>query len=94
METINIKEKVDALYYKLKHELVYKSNHSKHPFWYEVFVDFNEDFDEVLYPVIKDLPYWAAFDLCWGYLQSREDYYDSPSWIEDLNKMIKNDSGE
>ena len=83
------KEEINALHDKLRSELVHKSNNAKHHFWYEVFIDFSEDFDEVLYPLIKDLPYEAAFDLCWGYLQRRDDYYASPSWIEDLNDMIK-----
>ena len=83
-------EEINALHDKLRRELVHKSNNAKHHFWYEVFIDFSEDFDDVLYPLIKDLPYEAAFDLCWGYLQRRDDYYSSPSWIEDLNKMIHN----
>ena len=87
--TVQTKEEIDALYAKLRTGLVNKSNNAKHPFWYEVFIDFSEAFDDSIYPLIKDLPYEAAFDLCWGYLQRRDDYYASPSYIEDLNKMLK-----
>ena len=83
------KEEIDTLYAKLRTELVHKSNNAKHSFWYEVFIDFSEAFDDSIYPLIKDLPYEAAFDLCWGYLQRRDDYYASPSYVEDLNKALK-----
>ena len=81
---------VNALHNKLRSELVNKSNNAKQHFWYEVFIDFSEDFEEVLFPLIKDLPYEAAFDLCWGYLQRRDDYYGSDQYTNDLDEMYKN----
>lgn len=78
----------DELHDKLKRELVRKSNGMECPFWYEVFIDFSENFDDVIYPLIKNLPYDAAFDLSWGYLQRRDDYYSSPNYVGDLNEML------
>jgi len=56
-------------------------------FWYEVFIDLDEQFDGI-YPYIKDMPYQVAFDTCLGYLYRMDAYYYSPQYYEDLNKMI------
>ena len=86
----NVNEQdINVLHDKLKKGLIKKSNSMPNHFWYEVFIDFSETFDDGLYPLIKDLPYEAAFDLCWGYLQRRDDYYRSPNYYEGLNEMIK-----
>ena len=80
----------DELHDRLRRELVRKSNGMEHPFWYEVFIDFSDNFDDVIYPLIKNLPYDAAFDLSWGYLQRMDDYYSSPKYVDDLDEMLGN----
>ena len=81
-------ESKEKLYEKLYNDIKERCKEKKERFWYEVFIDFSEDFDDVIYPTIKDLPYDAALDLCWGYLVRRELYYSSPQWIEDLDKSL------
>lgn len=58
--------------------------------WYEVFCDFGQDFDDAIYPVIKDMEVYQAYTYCLGYMYMRDSYYNSPAWINDLNNMLKN----
>lgn len=77
------------LFNKLNKDLVNKSNNLKKHLWYEVFYDFADDFDEKIYPIIKDMPYETAFTYCWGLLRDYDAYYDSDQYIKDLNGMLK-----
>ena len=92
-EVDDSKEVIDALYDKLKADLSaynserYKKEHTA--WWYEVFVDFNEDFDGVIYPQIKDKDYQTQYVFCLGYMFLRDTYYFSDDHYNDLNKMLK-----
>ena len=86
------KEAIDALYKKLDKALsaynhnMYEKEH-KH-WWYEVFIDFSEDFSDFIYPKIKDMDYEEQYTFCLGYMWHRETYYFSPSYYDDLNRMV------
>ena len=91
-EVKDSKETIDALYKKLKKDLSLY-NHKRHEeehksWWYEVFIDFDEDFDEFIYPQIKDMDYEEQYTFCLGYMWRRESYYFSPDHYDALNKMI------
>jgi hypothetical protein len=88
------KEKINALHTKLRGMLnKYNSKRyesEKKHWWYEVFVDFDEDFDDAIYPIIKDMDISAAYTHCLGYMYMRDAYYFSPEYFEDLNEMVRN----
>lgn len=92
-EVDDSKEVIDALYDKLKADLsAYNRERNKKEhkaWWYEVFADFNEDFDGVIYPQIKDKDYQAQYVFCLGYMFLRDTYYFSDDYYNDLNKMLK-----
>ena len=68
------------------HEM-YENEH-KH-WWYEVWADFGESFDDVIYPKIKDMSHDEQYTFCLGYMWERDGYYFSPAHYEFLNKMVK-----
>lgn len=86
------KEVIYALYKKLKADLIaynnkrYKEEH-KH-WWYEVFIDFDDDFDECIYPKIKDIEYDGQYTFCLGYMFRRDEYYFSPNYYKSMNAMV------
>lgn len=91
-EVKDSKETIDALYKKLKNDLSLY-NHKRHEeehksWWYEVFIDFDEDFDDFIYSQIKDMDYEEQYTFCLGYMWRRESYYFSPDHYDALNKMI------
>ena len=87
------KEVIDALYKKLKKDLNeynskrYKKEHKC--WWYEVFIDFGEQFDDCIYPIIKDMNYQDQFTYCFGYMERCDNYYFSDEHYESLNQMVK-----
>lgn len=80
------KEK-DELKSKLHKRLVEYSNNRKHPFWYEVFYDFTENFDEI-YPKVRGMDFEEAFVYCVGICTLQDDYYNSPQYFDALNKAL------
>lgn len=58
-------------------------------FWYEVWIDLQEDWlsGEKLYLQCKDMDLREIGKFLFEKLCKYEAYYDSPQWIEDLNKM-------
>lgn len=91
-EVKDSQETIDALRNKLRNALneynskMYKEEH-KH-WWYEVFVDFDEDFDEFIYPKIKGMDYEEQYTFCLGYMFRRDNYYSSPQYYNDLDEMV------
>ena len=91
-EATDSKEVIDALYEKLKADLSaynhkrYEKEH-KH-WWYEVFIDFGEDFDELIYPKIKDMGYEEQYTFCLGYMWERENHYFSPDYYKAMDAMV------
>ena len=83
------KEELDAIFDKYNKALQKRAVETSTRFWYEVWIDFDEVFND-LYPMIKDLPFEGGLDLCWGYLCRREAYYSSPTYYQDLDNMLKN----
>jgi len=87
------KKSINELYETLRTMLLKYNNKrclEKHKaWWYEVFADFCEDFDETIYPIIKGMDVKSAFTYCLGYMYRQDDYYDSPQWLKDLDDMIK-----
>lgn len=87
------KEVIDALYEKLKKDLNeynkkrYEKEHKC--WWYEVFIDFGEEFDDCIYPIIKDMNYQDQFTYCFGYMERSDNYYNSDEHYENLNQMLK-----
>lgn len=87
------KEVINALYEKLYSALSdynrkrYEEEHKC--WWYEVFIDFGEDFDEFIYPKIKDMDYEEQFTFCLGYMYRRDNYYFSPEHYDALNEMVR-----
>ena len=79
----------DEVFDRLYKDLVHKSNNMKEHLWYEVFYDFAEDFDEKIYPIIKDMSYETAFTYCWGYLVQQDEYYGSEQYTRDLDSMLR-----
>ena len=84
-----MKAVIDKLYYDMKERvgLLMKAENRK-PFWYEVWIDFGEDFDEIIYPKIKDLQPDAAARYCLDYMERRERFYGSPYYYAMLDKMV------
>jgi hypothetical protein len=84
---------IDALHDKLRHDLNvynnkrYEKEHDS--WWYEVFYDFTEDFDDIIYPKIKDMPYEEQYTFCLGYMWKRDSYYFSDEHYDFLNAMVK-----
>lgn len=92
IETTDNKEDIEELCVKLRRALS-KYNSDRHQkehkcWWYEVFVDFQEDFEELIYPHIKDMEYEEQFTFCLGYMWRRDSYYFSPQHYDDLNEMV------
>jgi len=86
--TTNNKEAINALYLKLRKELSNFNNKLEPHWWYETFIDFSEDFDEEIYPIIKDMPYKEQVTYCVGYMSRQDAYYASDDYINDLNTML------
>lgn len=63
----------------------YKEEH-KH-WWYEVFIDFSEDFKDFIYPIIKDMDFEEQYTYCLGYMWRRDSYYFSEEHYDFLNKL-------
>lgn len=82
-------EELDDLYYKLKKALCKRAKDTDTNFWYEVWIDLDEDFDETIYPLIKNMPFDAQVDFCWGFLCRCDNYYFSDEWKEDWNKWLR-----
>ena len=57
-------------------------------FWYEVGIDFDEDFEDAIYPVICDMHYDKAVVYCLQYMIKREAFYDSPRYYQMLDRMV------
>jgi hypothetical protein len=93
-QVTNDNESIEPLYRKLRADLskynsdMYEKEHNH--WWYEVFVDFDEDFDEFIYPKIKDMDYEEQYTFCLGYMYRRDAYYFSPNYYNDMNEMVKN----
>jgi hypothetical protein len=87
-------QSIDKLYNILRRMLVKYDNDKydkeRKAWWYEVFADFNEDFEDAIYPVIKDMELHQAYTYCLGYMYMRDFYYDSQDYINDLNDMLNN----
>ena len=79
----------EDLYRQMREELSTFCKENNKRYWYEVWIDFSEDWDGI-YEQIKNLDHQAAFDTCFGFLERMEAYYNSPRYYEDLNDMIKN----
>lgn len=82
----------EEVFKRLYHDTVKFSNEGgreKH-FWYEVFIDFDEAFDEEIYPRIKNLEYEDALTYSIGWMAQMDRYYDSPQHYESLNKALEN----
>lgn len=60
-------------------------------FWYEVWIDLEENWvsGEKLYLKVKDMDLREVGKFLFEKLCKYEAYYDSPQWIEDLNKMAE-----
>lgn len=60
-------------------------------FWYEVWVDLQEDWlgGECLYKKCKDMDLAELGKFLFEKLCKYEAYYDSPQWIEDLNRIAE-----
>lgn len=56
--------------------------------WYEVWIDLSEQFDDKMWPTIKDLPVEAAAKYVLNWLVEQEHFYDSPHYIEMLNGQL------
>jgi hypothetical protein len=87
-------EKINTMHDTLR-SMLNKYNNKRYAtehkaWWYEVFCDFSEDFDNAIYPIIKDMEVYQAYTYCLGYMYMRDSYYNSPAWINDLNNMLKN----
>ena len=63
---------------------------NKKNWWYEVWVDFSEDWDDT-YDFIKDMSYDEALEKCIAFMDKLDKYYGSDEYIDDLNEMILND---
>lgn len=79
-------------YYKkeirpLVHNLLENKLKGKH-FWYEVWIDLDEQFDDEVWPMIKGLPVDAAAKYIFEWLVKREEFYDSPKYYEMLDKLV------
>lgn len=60
-------------------------------FWYEVWIDLEENWvnGENIYLQVKDMDLREVGKYLFNKLCRYEAYYDSPQWIEDLNKMVE-----
>lgn len=79
-------------YYKkeirpLVHNLLENKLKGKH-FWYEVWIDLDERFDDEVWPMIKGLPVDAAAKYIFEWLVKREEFYDSPKYYEMLDRLL------
>ena len=71
----------------LVYDLMDKKMEGKY-FWYEVWIDLDERFDDEVWPVINGLPVEAAAKYVFEWLVRRDEYYDSPKYYEMLNKLV------
>ena len=76
----NIERRVDELVKRNKVTL-----------WYEVWIDLTDFGLEEMYEELRRLTFDAAAEKIYNYLLDREKYYDSPQYIEDLNRMMLQD---
>jgi hypothetical protein len=67
--------------------LVHKKMEGNH-FWYEVWIDLDERFDNEVWPVINGLPVEAAAKYVFEWLVKRDEYYGSPKYYEMLDKLV------
>ena len=59
-------------------------------FYYEVWIDFYEDFEDEIYPVISTLSDDDATKYCLQYMEKREAFYYSPRYYQMLDRMLAN----
>ena len=57
-------------------------------FWYEVGIDFDENFEDEIYPVICNMSHDKAVEYCLQYMIKRESFYDSPRYYQMLNRLV------
>jgi hypothetical protein len=57
-------------------------------FYYEVWIDFYEDFESEIYPAISNMPHNDAVKYCLKYMERREQFYSSPRYYQMLNRMV------
>ena len=80
----------EELYKKLRKDMMKYQKENKKNWWYEVWVDFSEDWDDT-YDFIKDMSYDEALEKCIAFMDKLDKYYGSDEYIDDLNEMILND---
>ena len=84
------KESIGGLATKLYNDLkeFNKRNDKEKGWWYEVFIDFKEDFEEFIYPTIKDMRYEEQFTFCLGYMYKMDIYHLNSECYDFLNELI------
>lgn len=76
------KREIRPAVYKLKEKVWPK------PFWYEVWIDLDERFDDEVWPAIKGLPVEAAAKYVLDWLIAQERFYSSPRYYQMLDKLV------
>ena len=80
----------EELYKKLRKDMMKYQEENEINWWYEVWVDFSEDWDDT-YDFIKDMSYDEALEKCIEFMYKLDKYYGSDEYIDDLNEMVLND---
>lgn len=77
----------EELYKKLRKDMMMYQKENKTKWWYETWIDFDEDWDDT-YDFIKDMSYDEALENCIKFMYKLDKYYNSDAYIDDLNDML------